>query len=269
MGFIMEGEMLEQEEESSLYEVKLEVFEGPMDLLLYLIRKDELDIYDIPIAHITTQYLGFLGQIHRLDIEQASDFILMAATLMRVKSQMMLPRDEQGLEGEGEEDPRAELIRRLLEYQQFKEVADWLGVRKNERSNVYLHQHGHSPEADGPAEMRPVSLFDLLAVYKHVIDAVPENVVHHILEEETTVEECIENILSVLDKRSRISFIDLMQGKDRHALIASFIGILELLKSQRISVQQARPFDEIWIEGREGGSELVISADRGEVGQDQ
>ena len=77
----MEGEMLEQEEESSLYEVKLEVFEGPMDLLLYLIRKDELDIYDIPIAHITTQYLGFLGQIHRLDIEQASDFILMAATL--------------------------------------------------------------------------------------------------------------------------------------------------------------------------------------------
>jgi len=269
MGFIMEGEMLEQEDESSLYEVKLEVFEGPMDLLLYLIRKDELDIYDIPIAHITTQYLGFLGQIHRLDIEQASDFILMAATLMRVKSQMLLPRDEQGIEGEVEGDPRAELIRRLLEYQQFKEVADWLGVRKDERSNVYLHQHGHSPEAEGAAELRPVSLFDLLAVYKHVIDTVPENIVHHILEEEITVEECIENILSVLDKRSRISFMDLLQGKDRHALIASFIGILELLKSQRISVQQARPFDEIWIEGREGGSELVISADRGEGGQDQ
>ena len=156
-----------------------------------------------------------------------------------------------------------------MEYQQFKEVADWLGVRKNDRSTVYLHQHGHSPEANGPAELRPVSLFDLLAVYKHVIDTVPENVVHHIFEEETTVEECIENILSVLDKRSRISFMDLLQGKGRHALIASFIGILELLKSQRISVQQARPFDEIWIEGREGGSELVISADRGEGGQDQ
>jgi segregation and condensation protein A len=265
----MEGDMLEQEDESSLYEVKLEVFEGPMDLLLYLIRKDELDIYDIPIAHITTQYLSFLGQIHRLDIEQASDFILMAATLMRVKSQMMLPRDEFGPEGEGEDDPRAELIRRLLEYQQFKEIADWLGVRKDERSNVYLHQHGPGAEADGPAELRPVSLFDLLAVYQHVIDTVPENVVHQIIEEEVSVEECIENILAVLESRTRVSFMELLKGKDRHALIASFIGILELLKSQRIRVQQAQPFDEIWIEGTEGGSELIISADRNGGDQDQ
>ena len=101
----MEPDMLEQEEESTLYEIKLDIFEGPMDLLLYLIRKDELDIYDIPIAHITTQYLGFLQQIHSLNIEQASDFILMAATLMRIKSQIMLPREELGFEGEGEEDP--------------------------------------------------------------------------------------------------------------------------------------------------------------------
>ena len=264
----MEGDMLEQEDESSLYEVKLEVFEGPMDLLLYLIRKDELDIYDIPIAHITTQYLGFLGQIHNLDIEQASDFILMAATLMRVKSQMLLPREELA-EGEGEEDPRAELVRRLLEYQQFKEIADWLGVRKDERSDIYLHQNGTGAEAEGPAELRPVSLFDLLAIYKHVIDTVPENVVHQILEEGVTVEESIENILSVLESRSRVSFMDILKSKDRHTLIASFIGILELLKSQRIRVQQAQPFDEIWIEGREGGGELVISADRGGGDQDQ
>ena len=147
----MERDMLEREEESALYEVKLEVFEGPMDLLLYLIRKDELDIYDIPIAHITTQYLGFLQQIHRLDIEQASDFILMAATLMRVKSQLMLPREELGLEDEGEGDPRAELVRRLLEYQQFKEIADWLDLRKDERSGVYLRTQGPGDEVDGPA----------------------------------------------------------------------------------------------------------------------
>ena len=115
----MERDLIEQEEESALYEVKLDVFEGPMDLLLYLIRKDELDIYDIPIAHITTQYLSFLQHIHQLDIEQASDFILMAATLLRIKSQMMLPREELGLNDEGEEDPKAELVRRLLEYQQF------------------------------------------------------------------------------------------------------------------------------------------------------
>jgi segregation and condensation protein A len=244
----MERDLIEQEEESALYEVKLDVFEGPMDLLLYLIRKDELDIYDIPIAHITTQYLGFLQHIHQLDIEQASDFILMAATLLRIKSQMMLPREELGLDDEGEEDPKAELVRRLLEYQQFKDIADWLGVRKNERRDVFLRRQGPDDGVGESAQLRPVSLFDLLAVYKHVLDTVPENLVHQIVEEEVSVAECIDYLLAVLARNSRISFMDLLQGRDRQALIATFVGILELLKSQRVRVQQARPFDEIWIE---------------------
>ena len=244
----MERDLIEQEEESALYEVKLDVFEGPMDLLLYLIRKDELDIYDIPIAHITTQYLSFLQHIHRLDIEQASDFILMAATLLRIKSQMMLPREELGLNDEGEEDPKAELVRRLLEYQQFKDIADWLGVRKNERRDVFLRRQGPDDGVGESAQLRPVSLFDLLAMYKHVLDTVPENLVHQIVEEEVSVAECIDYLLAVLARNSRISFIDLLQGRDRQALIATFVGILELLKAQRVRVQQARPFDEIWIE---------------------
>ena len=244
----MERDLIEQEEESALYEVKLDVFEGPMDLLLYLIRKDELDIYDIPIAHITTQYLSFLQHIHQLDIEQASDFILMAATLLRIKSQMMLPREELGLNDEGEEDPKAELVRRLLEYQQFKDIADWLGVRKNERRDVFLRRQGPDDDVGESAQLRPVSLFDLLAMYKHVLDTVPENLVHQIVEEEVSVAECIDYLLAVLARNSRISFIDLLQGRDRQALIATFVGILELLKAQRVRVQQARPFDEIWIE---------------------
>ena len=245
----MERDEIEQEE-AAFYEVKLDVFEGPMDLLLYLIRKDELDIYDIPIAHITTQYLGFLQHIHQLDIEQASDFILMAATLLRIKSQMMLPREELGLDGEGdgEEDPKAELIRRLLEYQQFKDIADWLGVRKDERRDVYLRRQGPDDSVEESAQLRPVSLFDLLAVYKHVLDTVPENLVHQIAEEEVSVEERIDHLLAVLERRSRISFMDLLQGRDRQTLIATFVGVLELLKLQRVRVQQARPFDEIWIE---------------------
>ncbi len=245
----MERDAIEQEE-AALYEVKLDVFEGPMDLLLYLIRKDELDIYDIPIAHITTQYLGFLQQIHQLDIEQASDFILMAATLLRIKSQMMLPREELGLDddGDGEEDPQAELIRRLLEYQQFKDIADWLGVRKNERRDVYLRRQGPGGSVEEPAQLQPVSLFDLLVVYKHVLDTVPENLVHQIVEEEISVAECIDYLLAVLERNSRISFMGLLQGRDRQALIATFVGILELLKTQRVRVQQARPFGEIWIE---------------------
>ena len=244
----MERDLIEQEEESALYEVKLDVFEGPMDLLLYLIRKDELDIYDIPIAHITTQYLSFLQHLHQLDIEQASDFILMAATLLRIKSQMMLPREELGLNDEGEEDPKAELVRRLLEYQQFKDIADWLGVRKNERRDVFLRRQGPDDSVGESAQLRPVSLFDLLAMYKHVLDTVPENLVHQIVEEEVSVAECIDYLLAVLARNSRISFIDLLQGRDRQALIATFVGILELLKAQRVRVQQARPFDEIWIE---------------------
>lgn len=238
------------EEEATFYEVKLGVFEGPLDLLLYLIRKDELDIYDIPLAYITTEYLKFLRQLHRLNVEQASDFILMAATLMKVKSQMLLPREEILGEGEGEQDPREELIRRLLEYQQFKEIADWLGIQKKAQSDIYLRRQGGGDLGSENTELHPVSFFDLLKVFKHVLETVPQNLVHQIVEEEVTVEVCIEHVLAVLEQRSRVRFMDLIQGRDRTSMIATFIGLLELLKAQRIHVQQARPFDDIWIEER-------------------
>ena len=243
----------EKDQDSALYEVKLDVFEGPMDLLLYLIRKDELDIYDIPIARITNNYLGLLGQIHLLDIEKSSDFILMAATLMRIKSQMMLPREE-GVDVVNEEgDPREELMRRLLEYQQFKEVADWLGMQKDARRDVFLRRKGlgdHDLESSEPA-LKPVSLFDLIKVYKHVLDTVPQALVHQIVKEQVSVAECIDFIVAAIDQRSRVRFTELVDGRDREAMVATFIGLLELLKSQRIRVRQARPFDDIWIEKQE------------------
>ena len=243
----------EKDQDSALYEVKLDVFEGPMDLLLYLIRKDELDIYDIPIARITNNYLGLLGQIHLLDIEKSSDFILMAATLMRIKSQMMLPREE-GVDVVNEEgDPREELMRRLLEYQQFKEVADWLGMQKDARRDVFLRRKGlgdHDLESSEPA-LKPVSLFDLIKVYKHVLDTVPQALVHQIVKEQVSVAECIDFIVAAIDQRWRVRFTELVNGRDREAMVATFIGLLELLKSQRIRVRQARPFDDIWIEEQE------------------
>ncbi len=245
-------------EERAPYEIKLEVFEGPLDLLLYLIRKDELDIYDIPIAHITTQYLGFLQQIRRLDLEQAGDFVLMAATLMKIKAQLLLPRAEP-VDENGGEDPRAELVRRLLEYQQFKEIADWLGIQKLARRGIYLHR-SPAQEPGDDAGIRPVSLFELLSVYKQVLESVPDTLVHRIVEGEISTEECIARVLAVLDRRSRLRFLDLIQGESRETLIATFIGLLELLKSRHVRVQQARPFDDIWIErqaqadfSREGG----------------
>jgi segregation and condensation protein A len=233
--------------DSALYEVKLEVFEGPLDLLLYLIRKDELDIYDIPIAHITSEYLAFLQDVHRLDVEQASEFILMAATLMKVKSQLMLPRETDGADAGPETDPREELVRRLLEYQQYKEIADWLGIQKKAMADRYLRRQGlDDPSPDG-IQLQPVSLFVLLKLYKHVLDTVPQTLVHEVIDEQVSVEQCIERVLAVLEQRARVRFLDLVEGRDRITMVATFVGLLELLKSRQVRVQQARPFGDIWI----------------------
>lgn len=234
-----------------LYEVKIDIFEGPMDLLLYLIRKDELDVYDIPIAHITKHYLAFLNQLHLLDIEHASDFILMAATLMRIKSQMMLPREEieqyQGEDG----DLREELIRRLMEYQQFKELAEWLEEQKSNRGDVFLSNQGIGKtnlEDDDDPKLSAVNLFDLLNAYKFALDTIPIEKVHEVFSEQISVEECVELIVKSLEAHERIRFADVIQGRNKNGVVSTFVGMLELLKAQRVRVQQSRPFDDIWIE---------------------
>ncbi|MEE2658078.1 MAG: segregation/condensation protein A [Candidatus Latescibacterota bacterium] len=235
---------------SEPYGIKVDVFEGPLDLLLYLIRKNEVVVYDIPVATITAQYLDFLSQgVHLLDLEAAADFILMAATLMKIKSQMLLPREIDEEESEEEGDPRQELVRRLLEYQQFKEIADWLSNEKLEQRDIFQRSSGDAGDS-GETELESVSLFDLLKVYKHVLDHIPQSVVHRIIEEQASVEESIGRILDELGRRSRLRFFDLVAGHSRQSTVATFIGILELLKSQRIRVQQAHPFDDIWIEQR-------------------
>ena len=206
------------------YGVVLDVFEGPLDLLLYLIRKNEVDIYDIPISTITAQYLSVIGgQLRLLDIEVASGFILMAATLMKIKSQILLPRDiEPGMEDE-EGDPREELIRRLLEYQQFKEIADWLSNEKLEQRDIFQRSSGDAGDS-GETELESVSLFDLLKVYKHVLDHIPQSVVHRIIEEQASVEESIGRILDELGRRSRLRFF-----------LADTIVMLEVLIDYRFT----------------------------------
>ncbi len=236
-----------------IYEVKIDVFEGPMDLLLYLIRKDELDVYDIPIAHITKHYLNFLGQIHLLDIEQASDFILMAATLMRIKSQMMLPQEQIDLVDGEDGDLREELIRRLMEYQQFKEMAEWLGNQKRARRDIFLCNQGLRQESiadDSTPMLSDINLFDLLKAYKKTLEIIPVDEVHEIIGEQISVEECVELIIKMLKECERIRFADVIHGRSRNGFVSTFVGMLELLKSQRVHVQQSRPFDDIWIEQR-------------------
>jgi segregation and condensation protein A len=235
--------------DSAVYGVKLEVFEGPLDLLLYLIHKDELDIYDIPVARITAQYLAFLDQLHGLDLEQASGFILMAATLMRIKVQMLLPREE--IPGEEESfDPRADLVRHLLEYQQFKEVAEWLDDQRLGRHNIFLRQSGLN-EGEIGTDLHPVSFYDLLKAYQHVISNVPREAVHRIVEARVSVETCILQVLELLEQQERLRFFDLVRGQGKITLLSTFMALLELLRQQRIHVQQAQPFEEIWIERRQ------------------
>lgn len=240
--------------DSSVYGVKLAVFEGPLDLLLYLIHKDELDIYDIPVARITAQYLAFLEELHHLDLEQASGFILMAATLMRIKVQMLLPREEMPGEEEGF-DPRADLVRHLLEYQQFKEIAEWLDDQRAARHNIFLRQTGLG-EGEAGADLHPVSLFDLLKAYQQIISQVPREAVHRIVETRVSVEACIIQVLELLERQERLRFFDLVHGQGKTTLVATFMALLELLRQQRIHVQQAQPFEEIWIERRQTGIAL-------------
>ncbi len=238
--------------DSEPYGVRLDVFEGPLDLLLYLIRKNEIDIYDIPVAEITRQYMEYVEAIHELNLEQAGDFLLMAATLMKIKSQMLLPRQE-GEEEEG--DPREELVRRLLEYQQYKEAAGWLGEQEAAHRDVFYRGTFQDPlwgdrgaESDG---LRQVTLFDLLATFQRALESAPKVTYHRVEEVEVTVEERIAFVVETLEGRKQALFLDLVAGTPRPVVVATFLAILELLKQGRILIRQMQPYGEIWVYWRE------------------
>ncbi|MDA0747061.1 MAG: segregation/condensation protein A [bacterium] len=244
--------VLQKDSDTEIYGIKLEMFEGPLDLLLFLIRKNELDIYDIPIADITRQFLEYVDIIQSLDLEQAGDFVLMAATLMKIKSRMLLPAED-GDEDEVE-DPREELVRRLLEYQQFKEVATWLESEQEANRDAFyrgsaLDLEGVNDAADDPlAAYRSVGLFDLLSAFKQVLITAPKVEYHEVAEEGATSEECAETVLEMLSqKNGQVSFTELVANRSRIVMIVTFIALLELIKSGEVLIRQAEPGSEIWI----------------------
>ncbi|MFT5367243.1 MAG: segregation and condensation protein A [Candidatus Latescibacterota bacterium] len=238
------------------YGVKLELFEGPLDLLLFLIRKDEIDIYDIPIAGITRRFLEYVEIIQELDLELAGDFVVMAATLMRIKSSMLLPSDPNSEEEEG--DPREELVRRLLEYQQFKDVAGWLEDQQETFRDVYYR--GASVDIndlrdDEEEGFRPVSMFELLAAFKRAIDTAPTVVVHEVASLEVTTEERMNFVLAALAQNGQVPFFELVAGVQRIVIVVTFVAILELMKELKVMVKQARSGGEIWVYQREPSEE--------------
>jgi segregation and condensation protein A len=228
--------------------IKLARFEGPLDLLLHLIKRDEIDIYDIPIAHITQQYLGYLELMRILDLEVAGDFLVMAATLMRIKVKMLLPLPGVGGEDDDEGDPREELVQRLIEYRQFKEAAGTLKEREAERR--LLHERGMVPGDDemGPLPLATASLFDLIDALNRVMSRLPEPAVYEVQGEVYDVEDKMQLIASLAAERGTMTFESLLVGcRVRIEMIVIFIALLELIKLGRISIVQTVEFGEIQI----------------------
>jgi segregation and condensation protein A len=234
---------------SDSYRVKLEIFEGPLDLLLYLIKKDEIDIYDIPIAHITEQYLAYLELMQELDISVAGDFLVMASTLIYIKSKMLLPPDPK-IDGEEDlnEDPRAELIERLLEYQKFKSAAQMLHSRGEIESACYtrgpLETDSSNPEVSA-------TLFDMLRVFREVLKRAEAQIEMEIARDEMTIAEKLAQIHAMLEERERINVRELFEmSRSKRELIITFLALLELVKEWKIYLVQSEPFGAIFASRR-------------------
>ena len=228
------------------YRVRLEMFEGPLDLLLYLIQVNEIDIYDIPIAKITQEYLGYLAGMKELDLEIAGEFLVLAATLIHIKSKMLIPVQELIAEGISAEDPRQELVERLLEYRRFKEAAIEFEELEAGRALLYVRPADPAaPITEGPLE---VSLSALLRAFMTVMQRAPEAMGVEITPETINVGERMVALLDRLAVQSPMPFLALFEGVTTRALlIATFLGLLELLRRGLVRARQSEPGSEITI----------------------
>lgn len=232
------------------YKIKLEIFEGPLDLLLYLVKKDHLNIYDIPIAKVTEQYLEYLNLMQLLDLNIAGEFLVVAATLMQIKSKMLLPAEEQTGVEEEEADPRQELVKRLLEYEKFKEIAETLRQRETNQREVFKRpKTGIDKEALSEKEIYfEASIFDLINAFSQALKDVPKEVFYEVIKDEFTIDEKIHEILHLLLVSPSVRLSDLFnKAKNKMEIIVIFLAILELIRMKEIICRQRELFREIEI----------------------
>jgi segregation and condensation protein A len=219
------------------YRIELDTFQGPLDLLLHLIRKNELDIANIPIAQVTEQYLVYLEMMHDLDLEVASEFLVMASTLVYIKSRMLLPVDEEEEEVEGE-DPREELIRRLLEYQKYKKAAEELASMPVLHHDVFLRPDV-TPAPTGDEVYTEASLFNLMDAFQKVLDEAEKRLPVEVSREPFTLKEGFAFIEGRLTSDPSLAFRNLFSGLDsRLKIVTVFLGVLEMIKSGRLIAVQ-------------------------------
>lgn len=224
------------------YHVRLDKFDGPLDLLLHLIKKNELDIYDIPIADVTRQYLEYIRLMKDLNLDVAGDFLLMASTLLQIKSAMLLPRDGENPDDEDETDPRAELIRRLLEYQQYRDAGVLMGARALLGREVFARP---CPDSEPPATKQDewpleLELFDLVDAFRSLLARIPVESFHEVAAADAlTIADSINEILALLQERDMIEFDDLVRDElTRERVIITFLALLELCRLRMIRIFQ-------------------------------
>jgi len=240
------------------YKVKLDVFEGPLDLLLYLIKRDEVDIYEISIERITKQYLEYIEAFQLLNIDLAGEFIVMAANLLYIKSRMLLPVDQQMAEEDAEEDdPRWELIRQLIEYKKFKEAAGRLRDLEAVQENLYARVPA-LPElpVDDNLLVEEVGIFDLIRAFQRVLKRrtpVQEDL-REIFAENFTVADKIEHVLRLIENGISLRFEEMFpEQASRSEVVVTFLAMLELIRMKQLRVRQDGQFGEIWIERADAG----------------
>ena len=229
------------------YKVKLEIFEGPLDLLLYLIKRDEVDIYDIPIERITKQYLDYLQMFKILDIDIAGEFVVMAANLIYIKSRSLLPVDQQPPDEEAEEeDPRWELVRQLIEYKKFKDAAAHLQQREIDRENTFT-RIPEAPEFRAERPIGEVSIFDLIHAFQTALKRLDKKEdLREIFAENFTVSDKIELIMKMTAGGVPLKFTELFaNAASRTEIVVTFLALLELIKIRQLNATQSQEFGEI------------------------
>ena len=245
-----------------MYKIKLDHFEGPLDLLLFFIKRDELDIYDIPIAKITKEFLGYVKLIQMLDLETAGDFILMASTLMHIKVRMLLPRE---IDEKGEEiDPRAELIAALLEYKRYKEMSEELSFLESNQRKLSFRGNFDEDEVETPPDyeilLKNVTLYDLAKAFKKAIDNLKPQPVHEVVRINISVDEQIEHIYNKLNENGQIHFLSLIDNmREKIRIVITFIALLELVKMERIGIKETPDFNEFIIYKLDNGQDLQLN----------
>jgi segregation and condensation protein A len=239
-----------------LYKIKLDKFEGPLDLLLFFIKRDELDIYDIPIAKITGEFLEYVNLIKMLDLEIAGDFILMAATLMHIKVRMLLPRE---IDEKGEEiDPRADLIAALLEYKKYKEMSEELSFFESSQRKLSYRGNFSLDNKEAPPEydilLKNITIFDLAKAFKKAIEGLKPQPVHEVQKINITIDEMIEYILNRLNTEIEVHFLSLVENmREKIRIVITFVALLELTKVGSVLIKESPDYNDfVLVKGIDG-----------------